>query len=147
MSTCWTNLRASAACRGCCVTCSWREVWTAAMTFWTYQEASVDQLDAELEVLVDDRVDLLLLIAEAVFDLEVAMEVGDCHLVDLHQGVLWMGILLLWDYSWSSASTGRVAHWIVGVTSPDPMVWLLDPEGGPPGASNRIRVRALWILC
>ena len=61
------------------------------MTFWTCREVSRDQFDAELEVLVDDlmvlldvhRVDLLLLIAEMVFDLEVVVEVVDCHLLDL----------------------------------------------------------------
>ena len=97
------------------------------MTFWTCPKVSTDQLDVEHEVGVDDlmvlrdvrRVDLLLLTAEVVFDLKVVVEVvANCHpMVTSGRASSWRDSSFCWITSWSSASTGCIACWIVWIAS------------------------------
>ena len=103
----------------------------------------MDQLDAECEVEVDDlmvlrgvrRLDLLLLAAEMVFDLKV---VGGCR--ELPLGGLPLGCP---PPGGSPPPVGlppgpplplaALPVGLFGSTPPDPVLWLLDLEGGSPG--------------
>ena len=119
------------------MTCFGGKSLTAVVIFSAYPTVSMDLLDVEREVEVDDRmvlldvhrVDLLLLTVEVAFGLEVVVAADwNCRLVDYRWGVLLLaGLLLLLNYLPDLCFLGAFP---VGLL--DHLLLLFDPEGGFP---------------